>query len=773
LGDDVLRTKSLIIGLLTLTLTPALAAAEGEKLAAVVIKGNRRVESATILNAVKLKIDELYFLDKVDEDIRAIYKLGHFLDVTADFTNDAKGPTLTYTVTERPVVREIKIEGTKELASDKVRDALEVKLNSIFSQKALANSIKKVKKLYADEGYYLAEVTPTVKQTLDSEISLLLQVAEGDKVLISTISFDGNKAFTPRQLKKLMETGESWFMSWLTGAGTYKEDVLKSDAAMIADHYFNNGYINIRVGEPKVVLAPDKKSLLVTIGITEGDQFRVGSVAMKGELEKEKDLPGKLKLKGGEVFSRATLRSDVIALTDVYADKGYAFANIVPLTKVDPDVKSIDVTFDVEKGELVYIDKVNIRGNTKSRDKVLRREVKLAEGDLYSSSAIKRSKQSLMNLGYFEEATVAAVKGSSDNQLDLNVDVKEKPTGTFSIGAGYSSLDKFVGQGSVQQANFLGLGLKLNLAASIGGRSQTYNLGISDPYFMDTRWTLGGDIYRTEREYTNSYTRRATGADIKAGYPLTDTINSFLMYKYEMKDILKKSYQYEEAVRLGQLRDENSSTTSAVLLNLSRNSTDYRLDPTTGMVNNLSLEFAGLGGTNRYLRTVADSSLFFPGIGSTVFMTRATVGHVASVGKEVPIDEKFYLGGINTLRGYSSRTVSPYLTNSDTLYTINGDPSFYSARLYTGGNSEFYASAEWLVPLLKDAGLKGVVFFDIGNADDGFNRVFNNLLASYGGGIRWFSPIGPLRLEYGIPINPRLDIDAKRGRLEFSIGSFF
>lgn len=770
----MLHKKKMLMGIMAAIMLPTMAVAEGEKLVSVVIKGNRRVETATILNTIKLKIDELYFLDKVDEDIRSIYKLGHFLDVTADFVNDSKGPTLVYTVTERPVVREIKIEGSKELSSEKVREAMDIKINAIFSQKALASSVKKIKKLYADEGFYLAEVTPTVKQTLESEISLLLKMDEGQKVLIDTIRFEGNKAFTPRQLKKVMETTESWFMSWLTGAGTYKEEVLKNDAAMIANLYFDNGYINVRVGEPKVVLATDKKTLQVTFGITEGEQFRAGKVGFKGELlEQDAAQAEKLKLKAGEIFNRSLLRADVIALTDVYADKGYAFANIIPLTKVDPDTKLIEVTFDVDKGEKIAIDKINIRGNTKTRDKVLRREIKLAEGDLYSSSAIKRSKQSLMNTGFFEEANLATAKGSSDNQLDLNVDVKEKPTGTFSIGAGYSSLDGFVGQGSVQQANFLGLGLKLNLSASIGGRSQTYNVGITDPYFMDTRWTLGGDVYRTERDYANSYTRRATGGDIKGGYPLSDNINSFLMYKYEIKDILSKSFQYQEAVRLGQIQDENSSTTSAVMLNLSRNTTDYRLDPSTGMVNNMAVEYAGLGGTTRFLRSIIDTTLFFPGPGSTVFMTKATVGHIAKVGKDVPIDEKFYLGGISTLRGYSSRTVSPFVESKGTSQTINGEVTAVNTNLYTGGDSEFYSNTEYVIPLLKDAGLKGVAFFDIGNSVDGLQNIGKKLQMSYGGGIRWFSPIGPLRLEYGIPINPRLGLDDKKGRLEFSIGSFF
>lgn len=783
-GERVLKRIFSTGSLLSLLLSAHTASADGEKLAEVIITGNRRVETATISNALRLKAGETYFIDKVDEDIRSIYRLGHFVDVTADLAADPTGKQiLTFRVIEKPIVREIKVEGAKELSEEKVREAFALRKNEIYSQKSVANGIRKIKKLYADEGYYLADADPVVDTRKNGDVSITLKVTEGDKVLIRSITFDGNKAFSDSIFKgnrllfkgALMETKEAWALSWLTGAGTYKEDQLKNDSLIIADHYFNNGFIQVKVGEPKVTLSPDKKYLDVVIGITEGDQFRTGSVELKGELKTMMDSPSaSLKLKSGELFNRALLRSDVISLTDYFADKGYAFANIMPQTKVNPETKTIDIAFDVDKGEKVYIDTIAIRGNTKTRDKVLRREVKLAEGDVYSSTAIKKSKQSLMNLGFFEDATLATAKGSADNKLDLNVEVKEKPTGTFSIGAGYSSLDKFVAQGSIQQANFMGLGLKLNASASIGGSSQTYNIGLTDPYFMDTKWTLGGDLYQIEREYTNSYTRRTTGADIKGGYPLSDEISSFFLYKYEEKKILDKAVDFIEAVRLGQINDENSSSVSAVVLRLSRNTTDYRLDPTTGMVNSLGVEIAGLGGDTRYLRTVADTSLFYPGFWSTVFMARATVGSIEKIGKDIPIDEKFYLGGINTVRGYASRTLSPYVTSEGATYDIYGaGPTSYTSHLYTGGESEFYANAELVLPLLKDAGLKGVLFYDVGMAHDGFSEVFSNLQSSYGFGIRWFSPIGPLRLEYGIPINPRDGIDDKGGRLEFSIGTFF
>jgi outer membrane protein insertion porin family len=366
-----------------------------------------------------------------------------------------------------------------------------------------------------------------------------------------------------------------------------------------------------------------------------------------------------------------------------------------------------------------------------------------------------------MNTGYFEEATIASAKGSATGKLNVDVNVKEKPTGTFSIGGGYSSLDGIIGQGSVQQANFLGLGLKANLSASIGGSMNTYSVGLTDNYFLDTRWTLGGDLYRSERQYTD-YTRRLTGGDIKAGYPISDNLSTFFMYKYEVKDLFKPTLSYAAY----HLRNPNDyplgvSVTSSIFSSISRNTTDYRLDPTTGMISSLSAEYAGLGGDNKYARYVGDTMWFHPLYKKLIFSTKLTLGYVQDVGKTIPIDEKFYLGGISSLRGYKARTVSPYTWN-----IVDG-------YVYTGGTTEVFGNAELTFPVYADIGLKGVVFFDYGNSyGDGFDK-YKSILMSYGAGIRWASPIGPLRLEYGIPINPRANIDNSKGQFVFSIGAMF
>lgn len=731
--------------------------AESDTVSEVVVRGNRRIDSAAILNAVSSKAGERLDSDRTDADIRSIFNLGQFRDVQVSTEPGNAGLVLVFSVVEKPIIREVRFEGNEALKQEKLLEGLPIRRNAVFSQKDLDAAVLKLTKQYQDEGYYLVQVQPRVEQRSDTEYLVTLQIAEGNKIRISTISFEGNTAFSPRKLRGVIETSEEWFMSWLTGAGTYKEEVLRNDALLIADHYMNNGYINVKVGEPKVKLSEDRESLEVLVSITEGDQYRIGSIAFSGDvLYPEAEIRKKLKSEVGEVFSRKNLREDIGTLTDMTADKGYAFNNVNPLTKQDQEKKQLELTFDVEKGDLVYIERITIAGNGKTRDKVVRREMRLLEGELYSATGFKRSKQNLMNTGYFEEANVASVKGSSADKLNINVDLKEKATGAFTIGGGYSSLDGMILQGSISQSNFLGLGLKANASASLGGSSNTYSVGLTDPYFLDSKWTLGADIYRSEREWDDYYLRR-TGFDIKAGYPISDYVGTFLMYKYEMKDV----YEYTDAWK--QAHDQygndlypiGQSTTSAIYASITHNNTDYRFDPSTGMVNSFSLEYAGLGGDNKYVREVLDNTIYYPLWWKFVVSTKLVLGAVQEAGGKVPLDERFYLGGIGTLRGYEARTI--------------GERDQFGN--YIGGEKELFGNVELKFPLLSEFGVKGVAFFDYGNAWDGGFRP-PKVLMSYGGGIRWASPMGPLRLEYGIPINPNPG-ESTSGRFEFAIGSMF
>ena len=755
------------------------AAFANEIVSAIRIDGVSRIDVAKVEAVLTTKVGQAYTVDGVDEDLRAIYALGNFKDIEVD-TEDSNGMlTLVYRVQERPLVRKIKIDGYKELKRSKVRTALTMRTPSILHPKALQESVAAIKQLYIDEGFYAVDVTSRIEKQKKNEAIVYFDIVEGTKVTIDDIEFEGNSIFSARKLRGLIQTKQWWIFSWVTSGGTYNEGMLENDIEIIKDEYFNKGYIRVRVKQPLITLSDDREEMDILIEIDEGDQFFLGEMSVDGDLLIEEDelLKG-LRFKTGDVFSRKQLRADIKRLNDYYADRGYAYVNVSPVTLINKEQKTVDVTFHIEQGIEVHIGRVNIAGNSKTRDKVIRREMVLVEGDLYSVSRLETSRKRINNLGFFSEVNVDAVSADNDEIMDVQVDVKEQPTGTFSVGFGYSSVDGLIGQGSVSQDNFLGRALKLNLAGSFGGDSATYQVGVLDPYFMDKNIALGFDIYSNDREW-DEYSKKAIGGDIKLGVPLSYNTRTFFIYRYEEKeiyDIYDLASQY--------VRDqEGTSTLSSIYASISTNTTDYRPDPSRGYMTELSLEFAGIGGSERFAKTILDHRHFFPIKWGVVFSIHGQIGFVHKVGdEEIPIDERFYLGGLNTVRGFDTREVGPwewareYARNSDGSYVVNPDGSYAtvestSERDYIGGVKATFFNFELIFPLLKDAGLKGLVFFDVGNSWDQGEEYFSKMRYSTGVGIRWNSPLGPLRLEWGYNLDPE-DYE-NDSQFDFSIGKFF
>jgi outer membrane protein insertion porin family len=727
--------------------------AAGEyQVADIVVSGNQRVKADAILNAISLHKGQPVTPPQIDEAIQAIYKLGRFSDVGAEIELRNNAQILVFRVTERPLVRSVGFAGNDEIAADRLRGVVTLKVPDIYDPYEVQKSIAAIKAEYVKEGYYAAEITEESQINADNEAVVTFKVAEGKLVRIKDIRFEGNTVFDEGELFDAMDTQEKWMFSWLTGRGNYDEALMEQDLERIADLYFNLGYIRVKVRKPVISLVDDREHMLLLIQIDEGEQYRVGKIDAVGDLiDRKGEILNRLELRPGDVFSRELLRRGVGRITDLYADQGYAYANVSPLSRVDDATKTVDLALEIEQGPQVSVERINIAGNVKTRDKVIRREMKVVEGDLFNATALKRSKARINNLGYFEAVDLTTSEGSDQNHVNIDVNVKERATGTFSVGAGYSSVDGFVAQGSITQENFLGRGWKLNLAASLGGESTTYQIGLTDPYFLDKNLTLGFELYQTTREW-DDFSRDATGGAIKLGMPVFDDYSRALfVYRYEQKEIYDvspwASWQIQE--------EEGSSTISSITSSFIRDTTDYRLDPSKGSVFEASWELAGLGGTEKFSKYVLDYRHFWPAPFDTVVSAHGQVGYVhAFSSEEVPLDERFYLGGINTLRGFDAREVGP-------RDPLTGD--------YTGGDMESYFNFEWLFPLSKEAGIKGVAFFDVGNAWD--TDYFADWRYSVGGGIRWLSPLGPLRLEWGYNLDPEEWED--RSRLDFMIGRFF
>jgi outer membrane protein insertion porin family len=746
---------------------------------AVRIDGVKRIDEAVVEEAVRVKPGTPASEAAIDADLRSIYSLGYFKDIEARVERTGDLNTLVYEVDERPLVRKIRTLGNEELKSSKIRGVITLRIPGILRARDLKESENAIRAMYREEGFYAVEVSSRVDVKSSNEATVYFHITEGKKVTIDDIEFEGNTVFSDRKLRSFLQTKEWWIFSWITSGGKYNEGMLQNDLMIIKDQYFNVGHVRVDIKQPHIVLSDDRTEMDIFIEIDEGPEYSVGSVDIKGDLLLEKEeMSSLLDFTPGEVFSREKMRENMDRLDSLYSNRGYAYVNVTPQTLIDDENREVNLTFNIEQGIQVKIGRINISGNTKTRDKVIRREMTLVEGDLFSSGRLESSKKRVNNLGFFSEVNVDSIPREDDEAvMDVDVDVKEQPTGTFSVGFGYSSTDGFIGQGSVSQDNFLGKALQLNLAGSFGGDYTNYRIGLLNPYFMDKNLALGFDAYQTDREW-DEYSVESTGGNLKLGLPLSYENRLFFVYKLEQQEIYDVNPWSSRYIR----EQEGESVISSLYASISRNTTDFRPDPSSGYMSEFSVEFAGIGGTEKYVKTIVDHRHFFPIKWGIVFSPHAQIGYVSGYGDEdVPLDERFFLGGINTIRGFETREVGPrepteYPKIEDGNYVTdeNGDIVREQSTTdfdYIGGEKVAYANLELIFPLLKEAQLKGLVFFDIGNTWDEDEDYFSEMRYSVGVGIRWQSPLGPLRLEWGYNLDPYEYEDDSV--FDFSIGKFF
>ncbi|HKJ05362.1 MAG TPA: outer membrane protein assembly factor BamA [Geopsychrobacteraceae bacterium] len=753
-----MSVRGLIVLLLLLTLS-GLASAETYEIDDVVVSGNDRVSIISIKSVLKIQPGQTVSDEQIDQAVQDIFALGRFNNISADLVDREGAKVLIFSVSERPLLREVRLEGFEELSEEDLRELMTINVPELYDPRKVKATIAAFRQAYVEEGHHAAKIEPVIVTDKKNEAILTLKIDEGDNILVGKIMFSGNRVMDDDDLKDIMETREKWWLSWLTGRGSYREDMARNDVVLIMQAYHDRGYMDVEVLQPQVSLSDDGQTLELLIEINEGNQYQVGTVGIDGDiLATENRLMESVTMVPGEVFNRTKLRESVLALNDLYADQGYAYVNVAPLTKKDKEKLKIDLTFDIEQGPLVHIDKIQIRGNTKTRDKVIRRQLELAEGDQYSASKIRESRRSVRNLGFFETVNVSDSESEDPSLANLDVEVTERPTGTFTLGVGYSSVEKIVGQGSISQNNFLGYGVKLDLAASLGGSTTTYRIGVTDPYFLDSKWTLGFDLYRRDQDWSE-FSEQTVGGAVMAGYPLAKNIRGLLTYRYEEKNIfdVTPGSVWEE--------DEGDSTLSSVTVAINRNSTDYYQDPSSGGVSKFTLEYAGLGGTENFGKLVGSHRHFWPAFLGTVVSLHGQMGYVFETTDDpIPRTEKFFLGGLRSIRGFENRQVGPKEPDLD----ANGNIIDYT---YIGGEKSAFFNLEYLVPISKSLGLKGVLFFDTGNAWLEEEDYFESMRYSAGAGIRWFSPLGPLRFEWGYNLDPKEN--EKQTIFEFSIGTAF
>jgi outer membrane protein insertion porin family len=738
------------------------------------VLGHRKVEKDAILEKVKIKVGENYNSSRTREDILNIFSLGYFQFV--DISTDSNR-RLIIEVIEKPSISEIVYEGLEDQKKEDVAEASGLKTYEIYNPTKVKQAVEKIRKFYEEKGFLLAKVDSHSEEIKkDESVKITFKIVENEKVKVKKITFLGNTKLKDGFLKGRMATQEMGYFTGISNSGAYKQDAFERDILILRSLYWNQGYIKVNIDRPQVYVTPDKTSLYITFRIEEGEQYYVGDIDFSGDLLFSRDeLMQTTQIKDSEIFAIDIMQKDILDLQAKYGDLGYAFANVNPKYTFDEKEKKVNLVFDFEKGNKVYFGRINVVGNVKTRDKVVRRELKIKEGELYNETRKRQSQENVQRLGYFDELNFkTSVSPDNPDILNLDVAVKERSTGQIQFGAGYGTSAGFTLTGSVTQSNFLGKGQTLSASLDLSDERKVYSFRFTEPYFRDTLWTVGFDVYSSSNTGRVNYDVNKVGASVLFGHPLGEFFKGYFKYRYDKTSLRANEETDPDLFPL----DTASGETSSGTFILEYDTRNDRFSPSKGVLSDISYEYAGLGGQLKFselrLRTQYYKNIFW----DVVWRNSLKYSQLQTLveGRDVPFSELYLMGGPYSLRGYVTSSIGkrkysnkirkelderfPRSTNNEKL-----------AFTPFGGTKEMIYQTEILYPLIKEAGVMGVFFYDVGQAEDEIRA--DNFASDIGMGIRWFSPLGPLRFEWGWPLNRDPDYHREPVVFEFSIGSPF
>ena len=732
------------------------------------IVGNQRVEEDAIRIHLTAQAGQPLNDAVVDQDVKAVYRMGFFTDVHASVERQGDQAILTYHVKERPLITDVRTEGMSEIkpTADEVVGAIKLHSGVIEDPQLVQSSIQALRSVYQSKGYLDADITFRTVPGANNTAVGVFHVSEGPLVEVSAIKFVGNKTFSDSRLRGLMETRKHNILSRFFNTGTLDRAKLQDDVDRMTAFYYNHGYLQVHIGDPAI--SRHGNSIIVTVTIDEGSVFTVGKVGVGGDLKFPKsDLTSKLTLKPHKVFSGADMEHDVLTLSDFYSDRGYAFVNVDPRTQVDPVGHRVDVTYAITPGNEVLIDRIKISGNTKTSDKVIRREIKVQEQEPYSASKIQISKQRLDSLGYFQSVRLSTEPARQPDKINLDVNVQEGNTASFQVGGGYDSASSLFGTFLLQNTNLFGGGESASFSAEIGFLFENLSVSYTEPWFLDMPLAVSLQGFDNQL-YLFSFNQSEIGFLLNSGYPLAD-LGLRKLGPFSLEHITAGlGYQFE-SVGISNLSPfttfdiQNAKGTSRVsefLPSIRRFTVDDPRDPRSGSVESLDLELAGLGGTP-FIKGVLHGHWFFPFIknprfGEWVYSPSFTLGYGTALetgnGGNLPLYERFFPGGLNgqgQVRGYEIYSLGPQVT----LFNQFGQPFGVEQ---VGGSKELLFSQQIGFPILDALGLRGNVFFDAGNSFLARESItFSGLQYAWGVGLFWKSPFGPINVDIAKPINRR------------------
>ena len=743
LGGGLLkRFRPWVVGfaLALLTVFPAVGTAYGADIVReIVVEGNQRIEAETVKSYLVVREGDLFDSRRINRSLKSLFATGLFADVSLR----QQGDTLVVNVVENPIINRIAFEGNLRIADEDLEKEVTLRPRVIYTRSKVLADVKRILTVYRRSGRFAATVDPKVIQLPQNRVDLVFEIGEGDETAIQRIRFVGNRYFDDGDLREVIRTRESHWYMFFTTDDRYDPDRLTLDRELLRRQYMNEGFADFRVKSAVAELTPDRKDFFITFTVEEGERYKFGKIDLDVRLRDldPETLREVVEIAEGDWYDASVVDDTVDALTARVGDFGYAFVEIRPRVNRDREKGTIDVTFEVSEGPRVFVERIDISGNVRTVDEVIRREFRLVEGDAFNASKLARSKQRIQNLGFFNKVKVEQVPGSAPDQTVVAVEVEEKPTGSLSFGAGFSSDAGALGDISLTESNLLGRGYEGKLGLTVAQRRSNINASFTNPYFLDREIAAGFDIFKVTRDLqdSSSYDLDLIGFALRGEYPITEQLNQD--WKYSLKRT--KVQDVDEDASRFILESEGTAWLSSITHGLTYDKRDTKFSPSDGYFVRLTDEVAGFGGTKRFFRNEVRGAYFYPVTDDMVMELSGEIGHIVGLGKDVGLTDRFFVGG-DDLRGFQTGGIGPRDINTkDSL----------------GGEWKYTGTAQLSFPMgfPKELRVKGRVFTDFGSSgslastgadikDDASVRV------STGVGMAWFSPFGPIGLDFGIPI---------------------
>ncbi len=724
------------------------------------VKGVQRMEPATVLSYLPFEKGDEVSQSELDQALKELYKTGFFSDVKLD----VNGSTLTIQVDERPIVAHIAFEGNDKIEENVLMNEIHMKERDVYTPTKLREDVKRLKTIYQRMGLYSAQITTDVETMSRNRVDIVYKIDEGPKNYIEKIRFVGNKHFSSSDLKEELISKEKKWYRFFSSTDTYDPDRLEYDKEMLRRFYYSKGYMDFEIKDVTVQTDEKTKNFIVTFDLDEGKRYRFGTANIQVTLPEvnAQKLEKQITFKKGQIYNAEYIEETIQNITDELGREGYAFVEITPVFKKDPKTQVADVTFKVKEGARVFVNRIDITGNSRTLDKVIRREFRLNEGDPFNTDKIRRSRQRIENLGYFDKVNLKTVPvANAPDKTDIAVDVSEKSTGAFNVGIGWSTYDGLLFEVGVQERNFLGTGKIVGVTASTSGRETQVDLSYTDPYFMDKPISAGFDLFHIDRDYTDdsSYKAKTTGGALRSGWDYSERVRQTVKYTLQQDNVTDIDNDASIYIK----EQEGKNVVSMIGQVLSYDTRDNIFNPTEGFYTSLGLDLAGIGGDTRFVRVNANAAKYYEVMDQWVLSVSASAGYIYGLNQEVRINNRYYLGG-STLRGFDVAGVGA-------RDKATGDA--------LGGDWRVTASTQLMFPLglPSEFGIKGKVFMDAGmlGKPDGHyakNTIdYNNTpRVSVGTGVLWQSPMGPINIDLGFPIVKEDYDETEVFRLNFGTG---